>query len=142
MFPIDVKLYNKIKLLADKKFIVPTSIYKSSWIVREYKKAGGRYAESSQTGNKSKGIDNIGGLKRWYLEKWVDLNRPIYKNGKIIGYQPCGRNVNTKVYPLCRPSIRINSKTPKTYQELSKSIINAAKKKKAIYTYKKNILFK
>jgi hypothetical protein len=133
--PIDIQLYNKIKLLADKKFIAPTSIYKSSWIVREYKKAGGKYTENF----KNKGLS---GLKRWYLEKWVDLNRPIVKQGKIVGYKPCGRNVNTKVYPLCRPSIRINSKTPKTYQELSKSIINAAKKKKAIVTYKKNVLFK
>ena len=131
--PIDIKLYNKIKLLADKKFIAKTSIYKSSWLVREYKKAGGKY-----TSNSSADI----GLKRWYLEKWVDLNRPIYKNKIIVGYKPCGRNVNTKIYPLCRPSVRINKNTPKTYQELSVGIINAAKIKKTIYTHHKNILFK
>lgn len=134
MVPIDTKLYKKIKLLADKKFIAPTSIYKSSWIVREYKKAGGKYTKPESK--------EISGLKRWYMEKWVDLNRPIKKNGKIIGYQECGRNFDSKVYPLCRPSIRINSKTPKTYQELSATIINAAKRKKAIVTYKKNVLFK
>lgn len=134
--PLDIKLYNKIKLLADKKFIAKTSIYKSSWIVKEYKKAGGKYS------NFGKGNGKLTGLKRWYMEKWVDLNRPIYKGKKVIGYKPCGRNFNSKVYPLCRPSIRINNNTPKTYQELSTSIINAAKRKKAVYTYKKNVLFK
>lgn len=131
--PINIKLYNKIKVLADKKFIAPTSIYKSSWIVKEYKKAGGKYTNKNDTSK---------GLKRWYMEKWIDLNRPIYKNKKIIGYEKCGRNFNTKVYPLCRPSIRITKDTPKTYQELSPSIINKTKRKKAIVTYHKNVLFK
>jgi hypothetical protein len=135
--PIDTKLYNSIKLLADKKFIAPTSIYKSSWIVREYKKAGGKYVNKGRKGTKDKV-----GLNRWFNEKWVDLNRPIKKNGKVIGYEPCGRTINSKVYPLCRPSIRVTKDTPKTYQELSNKIINAAKKKKAVYTYHKNILFK
>src|SRR6476620_10258759 len=136
--PIDTKLYNKIKSLADKKFIAPTSIYKSSWIVKEYKKEGGKYTNFV---NKVNGKSKLSGLKRWYLEKWIDLNRPIKKNGKIIGYHECGRNFNSKIYPLCRPSIRINKNTPKTYQELSAGVINAAKKKKAIYTYHKNVLF-
>lgn len=133
--PTDIKLYNKIKSLADKKFIAPTSVYKSSWIVKEYKKAGGKYKDTKNT--------KVSGLKRWYSEKWVDLNRPIYKNNKLVGYKTCGRNdINIKGYPLCRPSIRINKDTPKTHKELSKNVINKAKKEKAKYTYRKNVIFK
>ena len=52
-------------------------------------------------------------LKRWFDEKWVDV-----KTGK-----PCGRQKGEKRkgYPACRPSKRINSKTPKTTKEMSSS---------------------
>lgn len=48
------------------------------------------------------------GLKKWFGEKWVDLSRPIYKNGKLVGFEPCGRKKateqsSTKDYPKCRP---------------------------------------
>ena len=36
--PINKSLYDKVKKLADKKFNSKTGIYKSSWIVKEYKK--------------------------------------------------------------------------------------------------------
>lgn len=54
-------------------------------------------------------------LKRWFKEKWTD------EKGN-----PCGstKNKNTK---KCRPSKRINSKTVKTWSEMS-----AAEKKKAV----------
>ncbi len=54
---------------------------------------------------------NFGGLNRWFAEKWVDV-----KTGK-----PCGRQEgeSRRSYPACRPSVRINSKTPKTSSELS-----------------------
>ena len=40
--PTNKTLYNKIKKQADKKFDKP-SAYKSAWVVREYKKQGGKY---------------------------------------------------------------------------------------------------
>ena len=40
--PTNKKLYDKVKQEADKKFAKP-SAYKSAWIVREYKKQGGKY---------------------------------------------------------------------------------------------------
>ena len=43
MEPKDISLYKYVKSLADKKFESPTSIYKSSWIIREYKKRGGGF---------------------------------------------------------------------------------------------------
>ena len=133
--PTNTKLYNYVKSLASKKFTSPSGIYRSSWIVREYKKRGGKY-----TGSSSKSI----GLKRWFKEDWVDLNRPKYNSkGKIIGYHKCGRKSSKikGVYPLCRPSKHITSKSPKTYKQLSKKSIEKAKKLKKIYTYKKNINF-
>ncbi len=118
--PTNKELYEKIKKKADKKFDEKSSIYKSSWIVKEYKKAGGEYS----------GIkDNKSGLLRWYREKWVDLNRPIKnKNGKVISYEECGRkDVEKQKYPLCRPLIRISSNTPVTVKELSPKQIEKAK---------------
>lgn len=139
--PTNKKLYNYVKKLANEKFQSKSGIYKSSWIVKEYKKRGGKYK-----GSKPK----ISGLKRWYKEKWIDLNRPIKNSkGKIIGYHPCGRKglkspsnkKSQSKYPLCRPSKRINSKTPKTYKELSKSSIKKAKKEKSKVKSTKNIQF-
>ncbi len=118
--PIDKKLYNKVKKLADKKFESPTSVYKSSWIVKEYKKLGGQY-EGEKTPNK--------GLTRWYKEEWVDLKKPL---GSNLGYEKCGRNKPKKddEYPLCRPSKRITKETPKTYKEINPFTIEKAKKEK------------
>ena len=53
-----------------------------------------------------------GGLDRWFAEKWVDV-----KSGK-----PCGRQEGeSRAYPACRPSKRVNSGTPKTSSEMSPS---------------------
>jgi hypothetical protein len=134
--PLDIKLYKHVKKLADKKFQSKTGIYKSSWIVREYKKRGGEYSIEK----KSK---KLSGLKRWFKEKWVDLNRPIKSDNKIIGYEECGRK-SVKAgddYPLCRPSIRVTKETPRTYEELSKKSIQKAKKEKKKVKGAKNIQF-
>ena len=134
--PTDKILYNKVKKRADKKFQSKTGIYKSSWIVKEYKRLGGKYK-----GEKSK----KSGLSRWYKEKWVDLNRPIKnKSGKIIGYKSCGRKSALKSpgkYPLCRPSKKISFKTPRTIKEINKKSITRAKKEKARVKGSKNIKF-
>ena len=133
--PINKVLYNKVKKKADEKFQSKTGIYKSSWIVKEYKRLGGKYK-----GKKS----NKKGILRWYKEKWIDLNRPIKnKSGKVIGYKSCGRkSVNSKSkYPLCRPSKRITSKTPKTFKEIGKKSIDLAKKRKAKVKGSFNITF-
>jgi hypothetical protein len=133
--PLNQKLYSQVKTLANKKFKSPSGIYRSSWIVREYKKRGGKYS-----GSKSKST----GLKRWFRENWVDLNRPKRNSkGKIIGYHKCGRKSvkSGGKYPLCRPSRRITHKTPKTYKQISKSSIEHAKRMKEIYKYTKNVVF-
>lgn len=127
----DKKLYLRIKKKADVKFKTPTSAYKSAWIIKEYKKNGGKFKEN---GSKN--------LKRWFDEKWVNLNNPIKKNGKIIGYKPCGQRNSKGNYPLCRPSIRKTKETPKTYKEVSKRKISKLNKEKQIVKGKGRISFK
>ena len=59
------------------------------------------------------------GLKRWFLEKWVDQKGNECGSGKL------------KSVPKCRPSKRITSETPRTWKELTPS------QKKAAVTDKK-----
>lgn len=130
--PVDKQLYKRVKREADKKFSAPTSAYKSSWIVREYKRRGGRYRGSKP--RKS-------GLKRWYKEEWVDLNRPTGK--KKSKYEKCGRSSSKKrgKYPVCRPSKVVTKKTPRTYKELSPKQISKAKRKKSQVKSKGRVQF-
>jgi len=51
--PADKKLYNRIKQEAKAKFDVYPSAYANAWLVREYKKRGGKY----QAESKDKGLD-------------------------------------------------------------------------------------
>ena len=79
--PLDIVLYKHVIDLANKKFVSKTGVYRSSWIVQMYKKLGGKYKKSKNSGSVKSG------LKRWYAEQWVDLNRPIRDSkGKIISY--------------------------------------------------------
>ena len=45
-------IYIEVKKEADNKFDSPTGIYKSAWIVREYKKRGGKFIGSKESGDK------------------------------------------------------------------------------------------
>jgi hypothetical protein len=90
--------------------------YDSGRLVREYKAKGGKYR-----GGKAKGKTNLG---RWYKEKWVDACAwPKRKS--------CGRKTKEKI-AYCRPSKKIDSKTPKLVQNLTKAQIKSrcAKKKR------------
>jgi antibiotic biosynthesis monooxygenase (ABM) superfamily enzyme len=115
--PIDKELYAIVKKEASELFTSPTSVYRSAWIVRTYKLRGGRYEKSISN-------DKPTGLKRWFDEKWVDINRP----GK-----PCGRpktNVQNGLYPLCRPTIKVTDKTPRLLEDIPlHQIIDANTKK-------------
>lgn len=125
MTPTDPTLYAKIKTLANTKFLAKTSIYKSAWIVREYKKQGGKFREPK---------DPDQGLTRWFKEKWVDVNRPG---------QPCGRTQATTkgVYPLCRPTKKVTEKTPVLLNKLSRVEVTRANKEKQKVKQKKSIKF-
>ena len=91
--------------------------YDSSRLVKLYKADGGKYKNSVKYDNK---------LNKWHQEKWVDACAWPKKKS-------CGRtqkDIKNKV-TYCRPSVIVNSKTPKTVQELSKKEIkNRCNKKK------------
>lgn len=91
--------------------------YDSGRLVREYKAAGGKYKGS-------KGKTN---LSRWYKEKWVDACAwPKRK--------PCGRNTKETI-AYCRPSKKVDSKTPKLVQKLT-----AAQRKSRCARKKKTLM--
>ena len=103
--PTNTKLYEEVKKEIYAKY--PThSAYRSGLLVQEYKKRGGTYS-----GDKSKGS-----LGRWFKEDWKN------QRGET-GYKKKG-----DVY---RPTKRVNSKTPTTFKELTKTEIESAKKEKA-----------
>ena len=118
--PVDKKLYEKVKREAKKKFDAWPSAYASGWLVREYKKRGGKYK-----GKKPKNS----GLSRWYKEKWID----VCKLPKKVN---CGRKSSKsysklkRKYPYCRPSVKVTSKTPKLAKDLTKKQIKRICKKK------------
>lgn len=117
---IDKSLYRSVKLEADKRFEQPTSAYKSMWIVKEYKRRGGKYS-----GRKEK----TSGTTRWRAENWIQVI-PYLLDGKR---EACGEDDNTKA---CRPLVRVSDDTPPTLPELirkhgRKKLIELAKKKQA-----------
>jgi len=126
--PLDPALYARVKAEADRLFL-KSSAYKSGWMVKTYKDRGGKYKPEDKPRNAP-----TTGLKRWFKEKWVDLNR---------NEQPCGRaKASLKgTYPLCRPSIRVNKLSPRTPEELSRQEIANAKKEKQRIKEKGNIRF-
>jgi hypothetical protein len=126
--PSDKTLYDSVVGEANERFLAKTSVYRSAWIVKEYVKRGGKYDEDK------KGTSAIAGLKRWFKEKWVDINRPN---------EPCGRNKATRkgTYPLCRPTVRVTAKTPKTLGEIDAKTVKAANKAKQKVKEKSKIAF-
>jgi hypothetical protein len=84
---LDKKLYDRIKAEADKIY-VKSSAYKSGWIVKHYKEAGGRYKDDKKPKT----------LKRWFKEEWGDIG--------------------CKDYPVYRPFKRVNKSTPLTVNEI------------------------
>ena len=104
--PLDKELYNRIKDKVWKMYEKP-SAYRSGMLVKLYKEAGGKYY-----GDKDKDTP----LNRWFLEKWSN------QRGEV------GYKYKSDLY---RPTVRVNSKTPVTFQELTPQEIQRAKAEKA-----------
>ena len=49
--PMDKALYSRVKAEAKRRFKVYPSAYANGWLVREYKKRGGKYRTSTVKGN-------------------------------------------------------------------------------------------
>jgi len=85
------------------------SAYKSGFIVKTYKKLGGTYKDDNREKE----------LQRWFREKWVD--------------------VGNKEYPVYRPTIRVNKKTPLTAAEIDKKNLKSQIKLKQKIQGDKNL---
>ena len=111
--PNDKELYEKIKKEIYKKY--PThSAYRSGLLVQKYKE---EYLKKHKNNNAYNGSREQSNLKIWLDEKWRS------DKGKV------GDENKGDIY---RPTIRINSKTPTTINELTQSQINRAKQEKKL----------
>jgi hypothetical protein len=100
-----MNLYERVKRNVIKKNPIH-SAYRSALIVKKFKQLGGKYV-----GPKPKTT----GLTRWFKEKWRS-NR--------------GLDHYTSRSSVFRPTVRVTSKTPKTFSELSKKQLARAKRMK------------
>ena len=101
-----MKLYNEIKDRVWKMYEKP-SAYRSGMLVKLYRESGGRYS-----GDK----DEKDGLPLWFASKWLN------QRGEV------GYRYKSDVH---RPTVRVNSKTPTTFQELTPQEIERARREKA-----------
>jgi hypothetical protein len=108
--PNDKVLYEKIKKEIFNKY--KPSAYRSGLLVKKYKE---EYYKKYKNNNSYSGSRENSNLKRWFDEKWrSDSGTVGYKN-------------KSSIY---RPTVRINSKTPTTFNELTIYQINRAKEEK------------
>ena len=147
--PSNPQLYSRVKSQAKRKFRVWPSAYGSAWLVKEYKKRGGTYSTSQKSPRRKrsqrrsqrkrsrrrsqrkrsrrrtqrKRSRRQGGLTRWFDEKWINVC-------KLPKKVQCGRpSAGTKIsewkrdYPYCRPSRRVNNKSPVAAGSLTRSEI-------------------
>ena len=141
--PTNKKLYIKIKSEAKRKFKVWPSAYASGWLVREYKRLGGKYKTLSRKSHVRSYMrfhekininrKNKDGLSRWFAEKWIDTC-------KLPSIVPCGRksaSISKRKYPYCRPLYKINSNTPETAEHLSINQIRKRCTSKHKHPYKR-----
>ncbi len=95
---------------------LPNSAYRSMLLSK---------AKANVTQPKTK---NKGDLKKWRLERWVNLNALRDKNLEI----PCGQKYPNQTTPtVCRPMKRINKTTPTplAYELTNNQITKAIKQK-------------
>lgn len=120
--PKDLALYNKVK--RDVYARMPThSAYRSGHLVKAYKYAFSKkygssanpYTTTTSSNTKGNKKPSKTGLSRWFKEKWRN------QRGEV-GYKRDG--------DIYRPTVKITSKTPKTFKELSKKQISSAMSQK------------
>ena len=135
--PTNQRLYATVKSEAKHKFKVWPSAYASGWLVREYKRRGGKYRKykmrfsplKSRSKSRSKSrrkSRSESGLSRWFEEQWID----VCKLPRIV---TCGRKSSRRSkrsYPYCRPLYKVNSLSPRTARSLTVSEIRKRCNKK------------
>ena len=108
-------IYKKARKIADETY-ERAGAYKNMFLVKKYKELGGSY--KGQKTNR---------LLRWRNEKWVSVADYLDGKSVVCGDDKIGNNV-------CRPTLKIDSKTPITIQEVIK--IHGKKKVKEIVNKK------
>jgi len=117
---VNKKLYLKAISIVYPKYKRP-SLYRSMALQKEYMELGGKYK-----GDKPK---KGGEGKKWLSEKWIQVV-PFLESGERI---KCGEGKDSKG---CRPTVRVDARTPITISELiekhgKSKLLKFAKKKKA-----------
>lgn len=124
--PDNPKLYEKARKIVYAQYDKP-SAYRSGALVKKYKELGGTYSQKPNKDNSGAGARKLAiddkPLKRWFLEKWEDINP----------------KKTEKSYPVYRPTKRISAETPKTVKEIPKKRLEEQAKKKQIIKGKKNL---
>jgi hypothetical protein len=113
--PIDTELYEQVKNHIRAIYKKP-SAYASGAIVKEYKRLGGRYKED----------DDPKTLRRWFKEKWININPVLGVNDKTA-------------YPVYRPTKRITNETPTLLQDIPIDRLKQQYKLKQKYQGNKNL---
>lgn len=109
----DKELYEKVKKEVYAKY-PKHSAYRSGILTKKYKEAYEKKYNSKDAYSGRKNPNE--GLMRWFSEKWLS------DTGKV------GYTSKSSVY---RPTIRISSKTPAIFSELTREQIERAKLEKA-----------
>ena len=104
--PVNKQLYAQVKMEIYTKY-PKHSAYRSGLLVQEYKRRGGTYRGKQ---NKDEG------LTPWFASEWEN------QRGEV------GYKFKSDVY---RPTVRVNSKTPATFNELTPSELKRARREKA-----------
>ena len=117
--PVDKELYDVVKEYVMSRY-KKSSAYSSGAIVKNYK-----LMFQELYGDKEPYYDDKKEkkLKRWYSEKWVDVNPLINKSG----------------YALYRPTKKINSQTPTLLQDIPVSRLEELSDLKQKYKGNKNL---
>jgi hypothetical protein len=116
---LDKKIYDKAKEIADKTY-KKHSAYKSMFLISKYEELGGRINPEAK--KKS-------GTEKWNKEVWKNLTPLATGNIKKIKDLPaCGMKGKKqgKLPSICRPTKKIDSKTPTLAQEYTKGQIKKA----------------
>lgn len=103
--PVDVALWERAKTEAKKRFEVYPSAYANAWAAQWYKERGGDWRKKADASSQTMQKD----LRDWFKEDWVDISKPIRDNGKIVGYEACGRSgadASAGGYPKCLPKAK------------------------------------
>jgi len=113
---LDKEIYKRAKKIIDNQY-KKHSAYKSMQLVKKYKDLGGRISGKAK-----------GGTTRWNEEKWKNLSSVALGLSTIANAPKCGvkhaKQGNNK--SICRPTVKVSSKTPKLAQAYTKSQIKKA----------------